>query len=214
MTDTNAMIRCLAREAGARSESRCAGTEFGRTLLGASLIAFVLALGLVLLVGGRDVDWDTVLRSDPFHYKAGVMILLASGAFVVVRHEGVPGSSRWAALALLPGMAALLVGAIVDTSGFPLFGRDAASVPICFLSILALSLPALAIMLRTLKGAVVTRPTLAGVSSGLLAGALGACAYAVACKNDGALFVLVWYGLAIGTVCLLGAAAGRRYLRW
>jgi len=108
----------------------------------------------------------------------------------------------------------LLFLAISDRSGFPLLGRDASSVPICFLAIVGASVPALFILLWVIRRAVVTRPVLAGAAAGLLAGALGAVAYAIACKNDGAAFVLIWYGLAIGTVSFLGALVGQRYLRW
>jgi hypothetical protein len=214
MSGTSALIKLLAQEAGTKTGFGRADDDFGWRLLLAALIAFAVALGLILLAFGPSIDIGTVLGSYPFYYKAGIMLLLAGGSFSVVRHHSVPGSSGFAALALLPGLVVPFLGAVFDASGFPLLGRDTVSVPICFFSIVATSLPALAIVLWAMKRAVVTEPTMAGVSSGLLAGALGAGAYTVACKNDGALFVLVWYGLAIGAICVVGAVAGRRYLRW
>jgi hypothetical protein len=59
-----------------------------------------------------------------------------------------------------------------------------------------------------------TRPTIAGATAGLLAGALGAAAYALACKNDGGLFVAIWYSASILIVAGLGAVFGRRALAW
>jgi len=58
------------------------------------------------------------------------------------------------------------------------------------------------------------RPIVAGLAAGLFAGALGAAAYAPACKNDGGLFVAIWYSAAILIVAALGAAIGRRALAW
>jgi hypothetical protein len=57
-------------------------------------------------------------------------------------------------------------------------------------------------------------PVRAGLAAGFLAGTIGGAAYAFACRNDGALFVAVWYGLAILIVSTLGALIGRRVLAW
>lgn len=214
MSWTTDFIKRMAAEAGLPSEAGYAGAAFDRVLFGGTVGAFALAVLLIYLVFAGSFDLAEVLRSYPFHFKLGTMGLLAVGAFLTLRQQGIPGSSPWMALAALPGPLVLLLLAIFDRSGFPLLGRDATAVPICFFAILGASLPALLILLWVTRRAVVTRPVMAGASSGLLAGALGAAAYAVACKNDGAAFVLIWYGLAIGTVCCLGALIGRRYLRW
>jgi hypothetical protein len=47
------------------------------------------------------------------------------------------------------------------------------------------------LLLGVMSQGVVTRPAAAGAAAGLLAGALGAMAYAIACKNNGALFVFI-----------------------
>lgn len=80
---------------------------------------------------------------------------------------------------------------LLDRSGFPVLARDALSVPICYFAILGTSLPALVLLLWVMSQGVVTRPAAAGAAAGLLAGALGAMAYAIACKNNGALFVFI-----------------------
>jgi len=214
MSETSDFITRLAADAGRPSGPGYAGAAFDRILLASTMGAFVLALALICLAFAGSFDPAEVLRSYPFHFKLVTMGLLAMGAFLVLRQQGIPGSSRWIALTALPGPAMLLFLAISDRSGFPLLGRDASSVPICFLAIVGASVPALFILLWVIRRAVVTRPALAGAAAGLLAGALGAVAYAIACKNDGAAFVLIWYGLAIGTVCFLGALVGQRYLRW
>lgn len=50
--------------------------------------------------------------------------------------------------------------------------------------------------------------------AGLLAGSIGALAYTVACVNDGAAFVAIWYSASVVAAGCLGALAGPRWLAW
>jgi hypothetical protein len=59
-----------------------------------------------------------------------------------------------------------------------------------------------------------TQPPLAGAVIGTLSASLGAMAYTLACKNDGAAFVAIWYGVACAIMSAIGAVAGNRILRW
>ena len=104
---------------------------------------------------------------------------------------------------------------MIDPSGLPIGGRTSVSVPICLGAIIVVSLPGLALILGVMHSlGAVTRPRLAGAVAGLLAGALGGMAYAFACRNDGGLFIAVWYGLAVASVAGAGALAGSRALAW
>jgi hypothetical protein len=188
--------------------------EFGTLMPILTLLALALSILVILVWFGSGLYLNQVLRSAAFLYKAGSMILLAAGAFVVVRHLAMPGTSALSALALLPGLVVLTLGTGLDPSDYPLFGRTAVSVPSCMIAIVTASLPALGILMFAVRRGVVTRPALAGAATGILAGALGGVAYAIACKNDGAMFVLVWYGLAILVVGSIGAGIGWKYLRW
>jgi len=76
------------------------------------------------------------------------------------------------------------------------------------MTILAASLPPLVVLLCVMRAGAPTRPALAGAIAGMLSGALGAGAYALACKNDAGLFVALWYPLAILALAALGAALG------
>ncbi|MCB8876175.1 NrsF family protein [Acidisoma silvae] len=209
MSDTD-FIAKLAGEAGQGRGS----ARFGRPLLLSTLAAFVLAIAIILAVFAGTFDAGSVLRSYSFHFKEATMLLLAAGAFWLLRQQGIPGTSHKAAWAILPGPLLLACLAITDSSGYPLLGRDSVSVPICYFAILGASVPALAILLYVTRKGVVTRPWRAGAAAGLLAGALGAAAYAIACKNDGARFVILWYGAAVGTLTCAGAVIGQRFLRW
>ncbi|KPF48808.1 hypothetical protein IP87_09415 [beta proteobacterium AAP121] len=84
----------------------------------------------------------------------------------------------------------------------------------CPWNVLALSLPALAAALWAVRGLAPTRPRTAGFAAGLLAGALGALGYALACPEASPAFVAVWYTLGIVSTGALGAALGPRVLRW
>ena len=79
---------------------------------------------------------------------------------------------------------------------------------------LALSIAPLAGIIWALRGLAPTRLRLAGLCAGLLAGAIGAAGYALACTEQSAAFVAVWYSLGIAVSGLLGCALGGRILRW
>ena len=59
-----------------------------------------------------------------------------------------------------------------------------------------------------------TRQALAARSPALASGATAAAVFAIHCTEDSPLFYAVWYALAILIVTGLGAALGRRVLRW
>lgn len=84
----------------------------------------------------------------------------------------------------------------------------------CPFNIALLSVPALGAALWALRGTAPTRLAAAGAAAGLLAGALGALAYALHCPELQAPFLLVWYlaGMALPTAA--GRWLGPRLLRW
>lgn len=84
----------------------------------------------------------------------------------------------------------------------------------CPVSVLALSLPALAAALWAIRGLAPTRLRAAGFAAGLLAGSVGAFGYALSCPEASAAFVAVWYSLGILLTGAVGAALGPRVLRW
>jgi hypothetical protein len=53
-----------------------------------------------------------------------------------------------------------------------------------------------------------------GAVAGLVAGALGAVAYAFHCPDDSLTFIALWYGGMVALCALLGAMLGPRVLRW
>lgn len=209
-TETDGLIRAMAQQAG--TQRPVASFEAGLAL--AAGLSLVIALLLVLARYGIEPTLPATLAGAPFRHKIASMLTLALGAALFARATARPGASPLWALALLPGLALLGFGALADTSGFPLAGRSSISVPDCLGMIVLLSMPALVLLLAALRRGVPTRPRLAGAVAGVLAGALGAMAYALVCKNDGGLFVAIWYGTAVLLLAGLGALAGRRWLAW
>jgi hypothetical protein len=209
---TDDLIRSLAMEAGLGGPHAALWLE--RRLGLAAVSALVIGSALAILLFGSVPALVTAAARAPFWHKVECTLALAAGSFLLVRGLARPDGSGWPFAALLPGAALLAFGGVTDRSGFPIMGQSDQSVPICVGAILLLSLPALAVILGVLRTGAPTRPTVAGAAAGLMSGALGAAAYAVACKNDGGLFVAIWYSAAIVIVGALGAFAGRRVLSW
>ena len=209
---TDTLIGSLARQAGSQPARTPASLE--RRLALMAVLSLVTAAGLVVLLYGVRSNLAESVLTTPFLHKTLSMLALACGAWLLVRDAALPGGPRFRIGLLLPGVVVLLLGAITDTSGLSLLGRSSRSVPLCVSSIFLVSLPALAMVLGTLRMGAPTRPTLAGATAGLLSGSLGAAAYVLTCRNDAGWFVAIWYSLAVLLVVVVGAGLGRRALAW
>jgi hypothetical protein len=71
-----------------------------------------------------------------------------------------------------------------------------------------------AALIWALRQGVSTNLTRTGAIAGLVAGALGATAYAFNCTDDALPFIAIWYGGSIALCTLIGAKLGPRLLRW
>lgn len=211
-SETEHLIQNMAGEAGNRRGSPV--FTFEKTLLLMVPVSLAIAVVMVLLLVGLRPDFSSMIQAYPFHYKVAVTVPLLIGAFVLVSRIGHAGGGLLPLAALLPGVAVIVIGAATDQSGFPLSGHSDISVPACLGAILMISLPAFVMALGVLRSGVPVQPRFAGAAAGVLAGAVGAAAYTLACKNDGALFVAVWYSTAILIMASLGAVIGRRVLAW
>lgn len=175
----------------------------------ASAAGALLALGPVpsAMLGGAAL-WTKLI------YAAAIALACVWLARQLCR-PGAP--ARLAGVAALVVAAMLVVGlASLLTTPAPerlrhLLGATALRCPWV---ILGLALPALALLLRVLRESGPTRPALAGFAAGLLAGAVGAEGYALACLEESIAFIALWYSAGILLTGLLGAALGARLLRW
>jgi len=209
---TELLIDVLARGAGPAPRAPVA-RRLGPAACVGLLASGVLALG-----------WIGPVPAAMFG-AAALWIKLAYGGALALAAAWLAGrlarpaaSCRAAAAGVL-----LVVGCMALVGAASLLGMPAAermpallgsSWASCPWSVLGLSLPALAAALWALRGLAPTRPRLAGFAAGLLAGALGAFGYALACGEISPAFVAVWYSAGIVITALLGAALGPRVLRW
>ena len=115
---------------------------------------------------------------------------------------------------MLPAVILLALGAVFDSTGFPIVGRTDTAVVECVGRILFLSLPAMILTFIFMRKGAPTQPLFAGAVIGVLSASVGALAYTLACRNDGLAFVAIWYTAACAIMAAIGAVAGHRFLRW
>jgi hypothetical protein len=84
----------------------------------------------------------------------------------------------------------------------------------CPWTVALMAVPGLAGLLWALRGLAPTQPRRAGFAAGLMAGALSASGYALACTEVSPTFVSIWYTFGILLSAGLGAWLGPRVLRW
>jgi hypothetical protein len=206
--ETENLIRNLAGQAGTRRDRR------GMALAGAILASLIVAGTLLVFWIGLRPGLGVVIEGPAYLFKLAVTLSLAGAGFILVRRAARPGAGHRALPALAPALALLLFGLLTDGSPDPLRGHSGVSAWVCVTSILAMAVPALALILAALRTGAPTRLGASGAAAGLFAGSLGAAVYTLACVNDGRMFVAVWYSVAILIATGLGALVGRRALAW
>lgn len=209
---TDELIDLLARGAGPAPVALAR-----RRLLPAAAGGLVLSAGLAVAVLGA-VPAAFYELPAPWFKLAYASALMLAAAWLAAR-LGQPGAPLTGPVVLVAVVAvgAALLG-LAAFSATPdafrmkdLLGHSWATCP---RNVLALSLPALAGALWALRGMAPTRPRVAGLAAGLLAGAVGAFGYAFACTEAALSFVALWYSLGIVLSGLVGAMLGPRCLRW
>ena len=210
---TDELIHRLSGQAG-QPAMKTKAMPFGRALGWGLMLSLIAACAVVLGLSGVRPDLSDMLTTWVFQFKVAAMVLLAWGGIRLVRAAGMPGASLRPVRALLPGVLFLLVGVIVDRTGFPLLGPRPFSALLCVGVIVAAALPGLAFILAALRRGIPTRLSAAGAVAGALSGSLAALVYTIACLNDGPTFVAVWYVVAILITAGAGAIAGRYTLAW
>ncbi len=209
---TDELIHILARQAGPAPRA-LPQRRLGLALGGGVLLSLLAAL---LLIGS--VPGEMYAHAAPWIKLAYALALVAATAAWVLRLARPGVATRTPArltAAVIAAMALLgLLSFVTAPQGerLPeLMGHSWASCPWL---VFGLSLPTLAGTLWALHGLAPTRPRLAGLAAGLLAGAVGAFSYAFACDELATSFVALWYSLGIGLAGALGAWIGPRWLRW
>ncbi|MGO4439801.1 NrsF family protein [Rhizobium sp. RAF56] len=212
MTTTDDLVERLARDL--RPLPRHA---LAKTFLIGVLSALVVSLGLMLVLVGPRPDMALAMQQAAFWIKSAYNLLLAIAAYFAMyrlaRPEGTQGRFFFVAAAIV---AVMIVAAIVQLAASAayrpmLLGHSALRCP--FL-IIGFALPVFVGNLWVLRKAAPTDLKLAGLVSGLAAGAGGAWVYSWFCTESGMPFVLIWYSLGIILCGLFGRWVGPRLLRW
>jgi hypothetical protein len=207
------LIRALASElTPVRS-----GKTRNDLLLGLGVGA-ALSLAFVLIIYGVQPGLVSIARGGPMAMKACYALSLAAIAgsmLMPMLRPGdlVPGRRKsFAALVLLlAGLAAwqtVMTEANTRTLWMGLTWQR------CSLRIVCLSVPVFAGACWGIRRQAPLRLRATGALAGLISAGIAATAYALACEENGAGFVLVWYTLGLAISTALGAIAGPYLLRW
>ncbi|MGD9832094.1 MAG: NrsF family protein [Piscinibacter sp.] len=209
---TDELIEMLSRDAGPAPRGVVARRVGPAVVLGlvASVVLAFAVLGFVPAA--------TFAFAAPWFKLAYAAAMVVAAAWLTAQLARPVGRTATPSAAVVGVvLAAALVG-LLSWWATPAESRMAGlmghSWTLCPWFVLGLSLPALAALLGALRGLAPTRPRAAGLAAGLLAGALGAGGYALACTELAMSFVAAWYTLGIAMAGALGALLGPRVLRW
>lgn len=209
---TDALIDLLAREAGPAPK----GLVLKRLSVVAVLGLPISAATAIVVFGLLPPAMFTT--SVPWMKIVYALAVGLSAAWLTARLAK-PGARFEVAQRLTMGvLVAMLALGFVSLLNTPAEARWndvlGASWWLCPIRVLALSLPALAAAIWALRGLAPTRPLMAGLAAGWMAGAVGAVGYALSCPESSLPFVALWYTLGMALSAAVGAWLGVRLLRW
>lgn len=196
--------------------------QLARTLLLAIVSGGVAAFGLMLATTGPRPDLCSTAHLEWTALKLVLPLsVIAFGAPFLVHsmRPGLASRINWQ-LVFFPFLAAIAASLatllIVRPEAWIEMLRGSAQIssPRCFLCILSFAaLPFVALIWALRQGAP-TRLGVSGALAGIVAGGLGAVAYAFNCDSDTIPFVTIWYSAAIALCAFIGAQLGSWLLRW
>ncbi len=188
---------------------------------------FALALGVSACVTLLWVAWWLGIRRDiaaavllpMFWVKLAFPAALLAGALMAAVRLARPGVrlGQVPLVLVAPMIAMWALGIVVLYSAAPEARGHlvlGVSWQVCPFYIATLSAPAFVAALWAMRGLAPVHPAGAGAAAGLLAGALGAMAYALYCPEMAAPFLSIWYLLGMLIPAAVGAALGPRLLAW
>lgn len=210
---TDDLIAAMAADAKSTS------WPIGRSLwLAAGVGAVVAAIIFLMEVGARP-DLSYVIETPRFLFKYILTISLFVTAMGLMLHLAHPGGlpRTWLMAIAIPPI--LLIGGVlvefivVPPAGwyYRVVGMNSSA---CLTLIPLLSAAPLVALLFAMRQGATTHPIFAGASAGLVSAGIGATLYATHCADDSALFIGVWYVVAVAIVTVVGAAIGAWLLRW
>jgi hypothetical protein len=196
--------------------------QAGKALLVAMLAGGAAALALMLATVGPRPDLQSTAHLEWVAVKLFFALgVIGAGAPLLNRsiRPGLEDATNW--LLILTPFVIAIAGAIgvlllgqPEARGAMLRGATSISSARCLLCIMFFAaIPLAAVVFAIRKGAP-TRLKLCGGIAGIVAGGIGAAAYAFNCTSDTIPFIAIWYGTAIALCAVIGAQLGPRILRW
>jgi hypothetical protein len=191
----------------------------GRQMAQALFVGGGIALFGVVAFFGIQPGLDTFAHGAPLLVKSAYALSLAGIAASLTLIMARPGARsrhgwRWIA-APVAGLALL---ALTELARAPMtnwpdmvMGNSWSQCP---WRIVALSVPVFIGLCVVIRGQAPTGLRASGAAAGLLSGAVAATAYALACPESSAAFILVWYSAGIALASAFGALLGPKFLRW
>ena len=196
--------------------------QLGKMLILAIVAGGVAAFGLMLSTVGPRPDLQSTAHIEWVAVKLLFAVTVISTGVPLLNRSIRPGlenETNWR-LVFLPfliaiaiALAMLLLGHL-QAWGAMLRGATSASPVRCLLCIVFFAAIPLAAVVWALRKGAPTRLKLSGGIAGIVAGGIGAAAYAFACMSDTIPFIAIWYGAAILLCAFIGAQLGPRVLRW
>jgi len=214
--NTDRLIDMLSAELEAVNSGR-----LGKTLTLAIVTGGAIAFGLMLVTVGPRPDLQSTAHLEWVAVKLlFALSVIGTGALLLNRsmRPGLENATNWT-LVLFPFLAALAV-AFAVLLGQPQAWREllrgATTVSSVRSLVLIMSFAAipLAAVIYALRQGAPTRLKLCGGIAGIVAGGIGAAAYAFNCASDTIPFIAIWYSAAIIICAAIGSQVGPRLLRW
>lgn len=193
--------------------------RLARTLALAIIVGAIAAFCVMLATLGLRADFGDNAHLSFFALKlVFATSLVAAGATLLI-HLMRPGRiGRGRHVLVLVPFVAISMAALAALMWEPpatwhvlLLGTQWATCLVCIPLFAAIPFAGLT---RAVRSGAPTDLRRTGAIVGLVAGALGATAYAFSCPDDALPFVAVWYSAAIAICTLIGALLGPRLLRW
>jgi hypothetical protein len=184
------------------------------TLIAGAVAAFCVMLSTVGLRtdGGGVHPWFLALK------LLFMMILVGAGTALLAKliRPGQDGRRLYLAIFLVfvaIGLAGVVALAVQPSAawGRMIMGTQWA---MCALCIPLFATVPFAALIWALRWGAPTNLRRAGAVAGLVAGALGAVAYAFHCPDDSIPFIALWYGAMVALCAGIGAILGPRLLKW